>query len=62
MTEVSTGAVEGLNPDDFRNCKIHELNISLDRNKTEVDTQYYCLQRAGKMFQSLFTCFIYRRG
>lgn len=30
--------MEGINPDDFRNCKIHELYISLDRNKTEVDT------------------------
>lgn len=39
ITEVSTGAVVGLNSDDFRKCKSHEFNISLDRIKTDVDTR-----------------------
>ncbi|KAG6705490.1 hypothetical protein I3842_07G181200 [Carya illinoinensis] len=37
MTEVPTGAVEGLKSDEVTNCRIGELNFAFDGNETEVD-------------------------
>lgn len=54
MSEVSTGAVEGLHLDDVRNCNNNEINVFLATNETEVEAGINACSEQERRFKGSF--------